>query len=203
MSKAVIEVGANVGKDTVRLAKKYKEATVYAIEPTPKLYKDLIEKFKQNPQVAVFQLAVDEENGTATFNIAGHHDWGCSSLHEWTDDVTKHWSRNDFHFNDKCEVETIRLDTFIETHGITEIEHLWIDTQGNDFSVLKSLGEKVSIVKAGNCEVVWGLSIYKNTNNNVEDVVKWLIDNGFTVTSVNYDSHAAEADIHFIREEDE
>lgn len=203
MSKAVIEVGANRGTDTVKLAKKYEGIAIYAIEPTPKLYKDLTEKFRENAQVTVFQLAIDNKDGVATFNIAGHHDWGCSSLHEFTEKehLFGQWKhRPDFYFNDKCEVKTSRLDTFIEAQGITEVEFLWIDSQGHDFTVLKSLGKKLSIIKEGVCETAWGANLYQQTDNNVEDVTKWLIDNGFIVTKVET-AHGHEANVYFKRQE--
>ena len=108
--------------------------------------------------------------------------------------------RPDFYFNDKCEVKTSRLDTFIEAQGITEVEFLWIDSQGHDFTVLKSLGKKLSIIKEGVCETAWGANLYQQTDNNVEDVTKWLIDNGFIVTKVET-AHGHEANVYFKRQE--
>ena len=61
---------------------------------------------------------------------------------------------------------TIRLDTFLKVFKIrTNISYLWIDTQGNDLRVLKSLGKKIYQVKKGKCEASYKTKLYKGINN--------------------------------------
>lgn len=197
--KTVIEVGANWGGDTERLATK--NTIVYAFEPTPQLVDHLIDKFKNNNNVHIIDAAVDEEEGSAIFNIAGTADWGCSSLYSFTEDIHEKWKgRPDFHFTDTCIVNKVRLDSFIEDYKIDSVDYLWIDAQGNDFKVLKSLGDKVSLIKEGKCEGSYTVDLYQDTNNNVEDIVKWLEDKGFECKIIP-DNVGKEADVHFKRKQ--
>lgn len=195
--KTKIEVGANWGGDTQSLAAD--GSVVYAFEPTPSLADHLRNRFKDNSNVHIVEKAVDEHDGVAEFNIAGTGDWGCSSLYEFSEDIHSKWNgRPDFHFTDRCEVETIRLDTFIQQNEIDSIDYLWIDAQGNDFNVLKSLGYFINRVKAGKCEGSYTVDLYQGTNNNVNDIEIWLESNGFKCTIIP-DNVNKEADIHFKR----
>jgi hypothetical protein len=197
--KTIIEVGANNGRDTERFVMD-KDSMVYAFEPTPVLFRDLSSKFKGAENIRLVPMAVDIESKFKWFNIAGTGDWGCSSLHEFADNIHEKWpGRPDFKFTDRLQVMTIRLDTFMGLYGIEEIDYLWIDAQGNDFNVLKSLGSEIDKVKEGRCEVAYNVELYKETENTTETVVAWLKERGFKCT-VNPDGPGQwEADIHFMR----
>ena len=196
--KTVIEVGANWGTDTENLATK--NTTVYAFEPTPQLIEHLKDKFKNNTNVHIIDLAVDEEEGRAEFNIAGTSDWGCSSLYNFTENIHEKWlGRPDFNFTETCIVDKVRLDNFINENKIESVDYIWIDAQGNDFRVLKSLGDKISIVKEGKCEGSYTVDLYQNTNNNVNDICDWLCQRGFTCEIIP-DNVSKEADVHFKRQ---
>ena len=99
-------------------------------------------------QFFLIPLAVDTQNSFREFNLAKHDDWGISSFYKFSDNVVnkKEWSeRNDFYFDQSINVMTIRLDTFLDLYNIkSQISYLWIDTQGNDFRVLQSLGNKIN-----------------------------------------------------------
>ena len=129
-------------------------------------------------------------NGTTKFNIckAG----GASSIlpfrpeHElietWTD------NRTDVHFSGiSYDVETTRLDTFIEENGLEDriIDFIHIDAQGVDLDCLKSLGKYITNVVAGVVETVKdkNKSIYIGQEDNILDNVNnFLSLNGFKVT---------------------
>lgn len=195
--KTVIEVGANWGNDTKRMANN--NTVLYAFEPTPQLVEHLVQMFESNPNVHIIDAAVDEEEGTAKFNIAGTRDWGCSSLHDFTDDIHDQWlDRPDFHVTETCTVNKVRLDNFINDNRIEKVDYLWIDAQGNDFRVLKSLGDKIDIVDSGKCEGALTVALYKNIENHVDDICSWLTEKGF-VCKVVPDNVNKEADVHFKR----
>lgn len=196
--KTIVEVGANWGSDTKRFADE-RDTSVYAFEPTPELFQHLVDTFSSYENVKILPFAVDEEEGDAVFNIAGSGDWGCSSLYSFDPDIHNKWEgRPDFHFTDSVVVQKKRLDNFIEENNIKAIDYLWIDAQGNDFRALRSLGEKVSIVKEGKCEGAYSVDLYVNTDNHVDDICAWLTDKGFTCRIVP-DNVGKEADVHFRR----
>jgi hypothetical protein len=71
---------------------------IFCFEPTIELFTEfLYPKFKGNPRVKVFPFAVDLRNGFTKFNVAGQGDWGCSSIHEFSEDIHEKWQgRPDF-----------------------------------------------------------------------------------------------------------
>ena len=196
--KTIVEVGANWGGDTKRFADESNNF-VYAFEPTPELFDHLCETFSSYNNVKILPFAVDEEEGEAIFNIAGTGDWGCSSLYTFDPEIHEKWEgRPDFHFTNQVTVEKKRLDNFINENSIDSIDYLWVDAQGNDFKVMKSLGDKISIVKEGKCEGSYSVDLYVNTENNVNDIVEWLTSKGFKCKIVP-DNVGKEADVHFRR----
>jgi FkbM family methyltransferase len=196
--KTIVEVGANWGGDTKRFADESNNF-VYAFEPTPELFDHLCETFSSYSNVKILPFAVDEEEGEAIFNIAGTGDWGCSSLYTFDPEIHQKWEgRPDFHFTNQVTVEKKRLDNFINENNIDSIDYLWVDAQGNDFKVMKSLGDKINIVKEGKCEGSYSVDLYVNTENNVSDIVQWLTSKGFKCKIVP-DNVGKEADVHFRR----
>lgn len=198
--KKIIECGANLGVDTEKLHVSNPDAIIYAFEPTIELFCEILyPKFARNPKIKLFPFAVDIENGFTKFNVAGQSDWGCSSIHEFNDDIHEKWpNRPDFKFTHSYLVPKITLRDFCETQNIDEIEYLWIDTQGNDFNVLKSLGDKISIVKKGKCEAALDVELYKNTENKIENIKPFLENAGFKVV-VQPHGNNKECDILFER----
>lgn len=193
----VIEVGANLGDDTAR----YLDVgcNVYAFEPTPELNLHLKNRFKNYTNYYPIPAAVDIENGWAWFNIAGHANWGCSSIFNFDPDIHSKWEgRPDFNVTDRCRVLTMRLDTFMDIYKIDQVQYLWVDAQGNDFRVLQSLGERVKDVVAGQVEVAYECDLYTGVDNSHTSVVAWLHSHGFETNVVPH-IHRKEADVYFGR----
>jgi FkbM family methyltransferase len=181
----VFDVGANNGDSNIHHAQA--GHAVYAFEPTPKLIAEIKEKTKYLPNYILTETAVSNFIGRATFNIAGVCDWGCSSLHEFSDNLSVTWpGRGDFQKTEEIEVQVITLEEFIDEHPwIDKIDYLHIDTQGSDLDVLRGLGHYISIVQAGVCEASKpGYELYKGTDNSKDSIIGFLTNNGFEVTHV-------------------
>lgn len=196
--RTVFEVGMNDGRDTHSLLGP--DTILYGFEPTVELIRHLQEKFKDDHRVQLIPLAVDVTNRFTSFNIAGWQDWGCSSLNDFTPNVSERWNNFNFHFTNKQKVMTIRLDDFCRMYNITKIDYLHIDAQGSDFNVLKSLGNYIDIVDAGKVEVAYNVPLYDGVDNSYDSVSKWLIEKGFTFTEeYDHPEYKTEANIHFKR----
>jgi FkbM family methyltransferase len=198
--KVKFNIGANNGDGLTDMATD--DSIVYAFEPT----RELLIKFlwpiqDKHDNIFVFPHAIDIENGFKHFNIAGNGDWGCSSLHEFSDDLNEKWKGSwNFKMTHSYTVPTITLYDFCNMYNITEIDFLHCDTQGNDFNVLKSLGNKIGIIKEGVVEVAMEVDLYKNVNNRIEDVTEFLISNGFQIIKIEQnDPYDAEINLHFKR----
>ena len=175
----IIEIGANEGQDTVEFLKQGKP--VYCFEPIPNHAKNLWDRFGSDPNFHLMNMAIDLENGYRRFNIEERADWGCSSLHDVAPD-----NPNGINYTRHLEnMMCMRLDTFMDLYGITEIDYLHIDTQGNDFRVLQSLGDKIACVKEGAAEVAKARKYYAVDDNTVEVVKPWLEEKGFSVNVVD------------------
>lgn len=190
MHKIIIEVGANSGGDSFNYASQ-PNTFLYAFEPVPYLGNNLTGSL-DNAGISNYKLirnAVSNTNGKTTFYISGpdeSHNYACSSLNQFADNIQTTWGgRSDFSHIDSIDVNTIRLDRFIEQEDIKEIEYLHIDAQGSDLNVLKSLGDKAEIVKAGKCEAANKVALYKDVDNSVYSIMEWLGNNGFKISYIN------------------
>ena len=181
----ILDVGANDGRTFVEDARA--GCSVYLFEPTPVLISQIKGWIGEFPSMTLVEAAVSETDGEATFNIAGQYDWGCSSLLQFSDGLEETWpGRTDLVVTDRINVKTMRLDTFLNMHPeITSIDWLHIDAQGSDLAVLRSLGDKLSIVKGGFVEVPQSrdVMLYKDQHTK-EEMLKFLHAGGFEVIEV-------------------
>jgi len=202
--KLLIEVGSYDGADSLNYYNNgYK---VYTFEPNKELYDNLIEKTKYLYNYNVINKAVYLENGITKFNIC--KSGGASSILNFRSDLEleKTWTANrtDIQYSGiSYDIETIRLDTFIENEGLenTIIDYIHIDAQGVDLECLMSLGKYINNVKEGVIETVIdnNKSIYLNqTINNYHNVKEFLENNNFTIIEIhNNDSTNCEYNIYF------
>jgi len=195
--KIYIEIGSNIGTDTDKFVSN--DSILYCFEPAMELAFNLWQRYKNNDNVIVLPFAIDVESCIKKFNIAGSDDWGCSSLNVFSSDIHSKWpNRPDFKFTDSYVVPTITLYDFITLYKIDHIDYLWIDAQGHDFNVIKSLKNKISIVKEGSCEAAYNISLYDGADNNYKNITAYLELNNFT-TKIEVDKSdiSAECDILF------
>ena len=141
--KLLIEVGAFDGHDS--LGSHNKGYTVYTFEPKKDLFQSLVDKTKHLENYTVIPKAVSLKNGTTQFNICKLG--GASSILPFRPDheLIQTWTeaRTDVQFSgESYDVETTRLDTFIEENRLEDqiIDFIHVDAQGVDLDVLKSLG---------------------------------------------------------------
>jgi FkbM family methyltransferase len=128
----VVDVGANLGIYTLHALKA--GCQVYAYEPTPNIYKILLDNigingFDPTGRAHVYNLAVSDKEGKSKFaiydNLSGHNTF---------------YAYND---NDKTvEVNTIRLDEHLSK--LPHIDVVKIDAEGAEPLVLKGMGEIIA-----------------------------------------------------------
>ena len=144
---------------------------VHAFEPTPELIEIILEKAIGRPNYILNEVAVSDSEGQIVFNVAGQSDWGCSSILEFSDDVTDTWSgREDLKFTNKITVDKTKLSTYVKNKNIKRIDLLHIDVQGHDLVALMSLEEFIDIVRSGVVEVPLNdkVKLYKNQHSKSE-----------------------------------
>lgn len=198
-NKVFFDVGANNGFTSVPVAYNNRDILVYAFEPTPEMIFQIESKIVGLDNYFLTKKAVSNYNGKAIFKVAGHADWGCSSLLDFSDKSKTDWpGRTDLSVTYTLEVDVIRLDGFIEQNGITKIDYLHIDTQGSDLKVLEGLGSYIDIVVEGCMEAAAKDDILYNGQNTQQESIQFLQKNGFDITGIQInDEYHNEVNIFF------
>jgi FkbM family methyltransferase len=187
----IVEVGAFNGDDTHTYSQ-MKNSKVWCFEPVPELYEHLTYRFKENKNVFVINRAVSDFNGKAKFNIANIASSSLYKLSQFGIENTR------IRFVEEIEVDVIRMDTFIAEYNIDKIDYLHCDAQGNDLKVLKSFGNKISIIEQGQVEVDCKGSIY-DSDNSIDLVIDYLKDNNFRITNTNINrQRKLDTDVKFV-----
>jgi FkbM family methyltransferase len=172
----VLEAGAHVGRDTVRMARLWPHGTIHAFEPLPSVFATLRRNTAGLRNVHLHPLALAAASGTATIHVSGGASDGSSSLlppmaHlEYHPEVT---------FGEQVEVETVTLDEWAERERIARIDLLWLDLQGLEPLVLQSGERTLAGVSAIHTEV----NLVENYAGGVlyDELRTWLEARGFTV----------------------
>jgi FkbM family methyltransferase len=185
----VVDVGANFGEFSLDIAKKNRDLKIISIEPVEKLSKDLRAKLTKEDvkNVDVLMFAIDIDKRVADINVATHHDWGVSSLLEFSDEKLKeeYWAtREDMYFNEKQRVQVVPLSDIFKQYDVSNdkrIKFIKVDAQGLDLQVLMSCGDYLSYIDAGMLEVsvTTSLGLYDGEVYDLKAALNWLDDKGF------------------------
>lgn len=202
--KILFDVGANSGSNSLTKIQNNNDWMCFAFEPTPKLFNELIEQSKNiSDRYYVYSYAISDIVGKSKFNIAGQHDWGCSSLLEFSENLDQTWpGRKDFKVTETISVEVITLEKFITEIcpiDLRQIDFFHCDTQGTDLRVLKGLGQYISLIKEGVIETARDstVQLYKNQHTK-EESIKFLEENNFSIVKVEpNDIYKNELNIYF------
>lgn len=193
----MIDVGASNG---CMSKNKKRETIVYAFECNRKHLKELNKLASETYHV--IPKAVDEVNREAMYYEASY--MNSSSLLPFTESVSLWKCPPKMQQTLKCVdsyiVECIRLDTYLDSIDFRgDIDFIKIDTQGNDLKVIKSLGKYLSCVKLLQAEVqVTPYELYKGATNR-DELIQYMMDQGFRIESVRKWSMEQEEEITFAK----
>lgn len=172
----IVEAGAHTGLDTLELARLWKKGSVHAFEPVPDLYRRLSIRTRGQRNVTTYPLALGAHDGTAKFFVSSGASDASSSLLEPKDHLVDH---ADVVFDQQIEVKVTTLDSWASTHGIEQVDFLWLDMQGFELSALQAAPRILPTVCAIYTEV-----FLKESYNKVplyHEVRAWLTGQGFRV----------------------
>jgi FkbM family methyltransferase len=198
--RIVVEVGSNNGEDTAILVQNADK--LYAFEPDPKMFNDLVQRFGDDTRITVLPYAVHSSDGTHTFNRSDGEP-GLNSLYDLRGDLLK-TCLNEFQvyrdgFQSSVTVETRRLDTIMEENQIPHIDYMWVDAQGNDLIVLQSLGDRIKDLKSGRLECDYKVLIYAGVDNSYRTAVEYLESQGFQHEIDHKHANETTVDVRFWR----
>lgn len=142
----VFDVGANKGQYALECIRKMKEYSkeddveIYCFEPSKTTYKLLDDAVRGYSQLHIYNIGLGDVEGIQTlfYDAAGS---GLASLYQ------RDLREFKIVFNQEETVQITQLDIFCERNGISYIDLLKMDVEGNELNVLKG-GER--ILQAGN-----------------------------------------------------
>lgn len=166
-----IDIGANIGCYSL-IAAKYvgKKGRVICFEAIKETYNSLNENIKINnlENTYVFNNAIYNRNQKLTLHVANKYNSGMSSIHNHSSEAG---------ITQQCEA--ITLDDFISKNETKRIDLIKIDIEGAEIYALQGM---LNVIKQFKPTILIELSdsVLENTNINKTEIIKLLIDLGYT-----------------------
>lgn len=175
-SPVILEAGAHVGLDTVKLAAAWPTGEIHAFEPVPAIFDQLKTRVHGLKNVKCYRLAVGRENGSAKIHVSGGESDGSSSLLKPKDHLTLH---PEVSFTKPITIKVTSIDSWAKARGIAAVDFLWLDLQGLELAALKGATHVLKKVSAIHAEVNL-VEVYENVPLYAE-LRSWLEKRGFKV----------------------
>lgn len=188
----ILEAGAHIGRDTVKMSKLWPEGTIYAFEPVPELFKQLVENTKTYKNIFCFPSALSDKVGEAALYVSSGASTAASSLLEPYEYTKK---RPEVQFT-PIQVPTTTLDTWAQEQQVDHIDFMWLDMQGHELTVLEAAPRIFRTVKALLIEV--SLTERFKKNPLYDEVRSWVENQGFNAIQEDIPKHD-KINIFFVR----
>src|SRR5215211_1280945 len=120
----VLDIGANVGFMTIQLAQQAKH--VYAFEPSPDNFKQLVENTKRLDNITRYEVAVSNQTGYSILYLCPK-DNGMNRLYN------SKWCEG----GDTIKVSTVDLDSAL----VNNIKFIKLDVEGFEYKALLGMSE--------------------------------------------------------------
>ena len=179
----IVEVGAFIGHDTERMANFFPNGTIHAFEPVPLLYDILKEKTKSYTNIKTYHYAVSDKDDVMTLYLAQKTNGNitqASSLQK----PKERLQYSPIIFPTHIQVPAITLVIWSLMHDVSDIDLLWLDTQGHEMVILKSISALLPHIKAIYTEV--GFTEAYEGQEQAAQVIEWLCQAGFTPVAQDF-----------------
>jgi FkbM family methyltransferase len=200
MKKYIIDVGTSHNAPVGILLKKRYNCPAIFIEAN----KSALERVPSDNNDIKINAAITSYDGEIEFNYYqdGTHsvlETNLEEIHKYIDGYSGTYATvENWTAWKKEKVKCLKLSTIITDFGVDEVPHLKIDTQGHDFEVIKSLEEKISIVRMIECEVqITNFEVYKNQSKK-DELIDYLTHNGFELISEEKQTYDQEENLIFL-----
>jgi len=179
----VLDIGANDGRDSIRLCNHFKNAQVYSFECNPETVITCKKNIRSYNKITLISKAVSNVDGETLFYSAINGK-GASSLFKALGEYEKDVNRkNGLILQKEINVSVTRIDTWMQQQGVECVDVVWMDLQGGELLALEGMGEKIKDVKVIHTEVQFK-RIYENCCV-FEDVDGFLKDKGFRLVAID------------------
>ena len=145
----IVNLGSRDGNEDVTFAQNFPKARIISFEPNPATYQTVLDTTRNHPSITPCNLAATDREGTIDFyqNTTGNH--GASSIFPKSGlyDYIESYNQT------KIQVQSIRLDGFLPTIGVTKVDLLWADIQGSELAAFRGMGDLFNGVRCLNTEI--------------------------------------------------
>lgn len=180
--KIIYDIGSLHAEQSIELTKVFPEAHVYCFEPDPKNLVQLKKNIEDgHERIHLVEEAVSITDGTATFyHLPGN--MGASSLLYPDfipfDTVIKDKEGNEIkNIIEPTTVKTINLARAISEGNLPQPDLLWVDVQGSEYLVFKSMDKYLEDVIAIGTEM--GIKRYYRGHTLKSEIILLLEQAGF------------------------
>ncbi|HEX9398072.1 MAG TPA: FkbM family methyltransferase [Burkholderiales bacterium] len=194
-----LDVGAHRGEITLPFAERHPQLEVHAFEPNAPAARGLEDRLKGRlPNYHVHAVAVTEHDGEAEFHVNAFE--AASSTLALDPRGLERWSGGEaLKVERTLRVPSVRLDSFLNRHGIQAVDWLKIDAQGADLAVVRSLGERLKDVRRVTLEVqTTPYALYQGAADR-ESVLAFMRRAGFVLAHAELQSRGQEQNLSFER----
>ncbi len=177
----IFEAGGHYGTDTTRFAEKWPGSRIISFEPNPNAFNKLLEKTKEMENVHVYNLAVNDYNGSAILNVC-YGTTGDNPIFEGASSLLEPSVCMEVHYQGpKVEVPCVVLEDWCRSNGIDQIDFMWLDLEGLELQALSSSPKlleqaKVIYTETNFFEFRKGMTLF-------HELKKFLEDSGFRLLS--------------------
>ncbi len=171
----IVEAGAHIGRDTLKMKKHWPQCTIHAFEPVPELFAALIKKTQDYSSIHCYPYALSSFSGEKIMYISAGRSTATSSLFKPTGYSLEHPETT---FTQR-HVQTITLDDWAKQYGIDHVDALWLDMQGGELDALCGAQNLLKTISVIYTEV----SLHQRYENTplYHELRAWLEQQGFSV----------------------
>ncbi|MDA7449719.1 FkbM family methyltransferase [Candidatus Pelagibacter ubique] len=146
------DIGCHLGNYSDIIISNYPKAVVYMFEPQKKIFDKIKIKYEKNLNVYIYNLAISNKKSYQNLYINKFDVASTLSKINLQDELLKKRARYFGEDPSKMieeiqNIETIKLDEFINEKKIKNIDLIKIDTEGHEFEVLDGLRENIQKIK--------------------------------------------------------
>lgn len=132
-ANTIFDLGANYGSVTEIYSKIFPDATIYAFEPFPEIFKSLSAKARELKNVKAYDKAVTDTSGKRTFFVNENPDTNSLYKSQEAGLSSDKQAQNKY----VIDVDAISLNDFCANEKIQKIDILKMDIQGGELGALK------------------------------------------------------------------
>lgn len=129
----ILEAGAHIGRDTLKMNKTWPKSIIYAFEPVRQLFERLHQNTANVDNIICFPYALSDKSTNSKFYVSKGRSTALSSLFKPIGGLALH---PEVHFEETF-IKTLTIDNWAKNYKIKKIDLIWLDLQGGELKALK------------------------------------------------------------------